>query len=130
MLPSHATQSPRAYAVGSRGCPGSSRPVGLQCISRDARPRSGMRRAHRLLVIVDGSTASRRAVRYVGMLLGGRRGFRIFLVYPLPSLPPKLLETRGAENPAEEKRLDAGLKAAQRQWIAEAGQAGERALTN
>jgi len=64
------------------------------------------------------------------MLLGGRRGFRIFLVYPLPSLPPKLLETGGAENPAEEKRLYAGLKAAQKQWIAEAGQAGERALTN
>ena len=55
----------------------------------------------RLLVIVDDSVASKRAVRYVGKFVGKRRGFRIRLVHVLPSLPPELLEY-GGSNPAGE----------------------------
>ena len=74
----------------------------------------------RLLVIVDESPASERAVKYVGKFAGGRKGFHICLVHVLPPFPPRLLEHGGAEDPAKEARLEADLKSAQRRWTSDA----------
>ena len=48
----------------------------------------------KLLVVVDKSLASMRAVKYVAQILGGRRGFRICLAHTLPSPPAEMMEYR------------------------------------
>ena len=49
----------------------------------------------RLLVILDGSPISKRAVKYVASWVGRRRGFRLCLAHVLPPLPAGLLEHGG-----------------------------------
>ena len=73
----------------------------------------------RLLLAVDDSTPSQRAVAYVGDLLGRRRGFRVSVVYVLPDFPPSLLEHGGAGDPVAEDRLTASLRAQRRRWVAQ-----------
>ena len=91
------------------------------------KPRTGITTAS-LLLVIDESPASRRAVAYVGRMVGRRRGVRLCLAHLLPRLPPRLLEFRGAENPGEETRLDARLKTRQRRWIATAKNTAQRTL--
>jgi nucleotide-binding universal stress UspA family protein len=74
-----------------------------------------------LFVIVDESEESRHTLRYVGALVGKRRGFRICLGYVLPSLPTELLEFGGAENPEKEEKLGKELKGEQKRWLSVAG---------
>jgi len=81
----------------------------------------------RLLVIVDDSVASKRAVSYVGKFVGKRRGFRICLVHVLPSLPPELLEY-GGSNPAAETLSEVDLKTDQVRWTAEAKKTSQKVL--
>jgi nucleotide-binding universal stress UspA family protein len=81
-----------------------------------------------LLVVIDESDASKRAVNYVASLVGRRRGFRLCLTHLLPRLPPGLLEFAGTEDPHEESRLDARLKARQRRWVTEARKRAQRVL--
>lgn len=85
--------------------------------SRDA---AGKTHNNRLLVVVDESSSSKRAVAYVAKVLASRRGFHLCLAHFLSPLPPRLLEFGGAEDPYKERRLDAQLKTEQRQWIAAA----------
>jgi nucleotide-binding universal stress UspA family protein len=73
-----------------------------------------------LLVVLDDSAASRRAVKYVSKFIGRRMGFRICLVHVLAPLPPELLEHGGSEDPAQEVRLGADLTAEQHGWISAA----------
>ena len=82
----------------------------------------------KLLLVIDESSASKRAVAYVARMVGGRKGFRLCLAHVLPPLPSGLLEFRGAENPDEEKRLDAELKIKQRRFLALAREAAEEVL--
>jgi nucleotide-binding universal stress UspA family protein len=82
----------------------------------------------KLMIVVDESPASKRAIEYVGKLVSRRRGFHVCLVHTLPSVPPELLEFGGAENPAEEKRLDKNLKISQQQWISKVGKKAQHAL--
>jgi len=70
----------------------------------------------RLLVVVDGSPAGQRAVAYVGAFFGRRKGFRICLAHLLPPLPAELLEFGGVENPTEETREQAQLRAEQKRY--------------
>jgi nucleotide-binding universal stress UspA family protein len=82
----------------------------------------------RLLIIIDESAASERAVEYVGKFVGKRRGFHICLVHVLSPLPPELLEHGGAEDPAKEARLEADLRSEQRRWISDAKKKLQKAL--
>ncbi len=82
----------------------------------------------RLLVVLDDSAASRRAVKYVGKLVGKRRGFRVCLVHVQPPLPPELLEHGGSEDPAKEARLEVDLKAEQHRWISAAKKTSQKGL--
>ena len=75
---------------------------------------------NRLLIVVDKSSASKRAVEYVGRVLARPRRFQVCLAHFLSPLPPKLLEFGGAEDPDKERQLDNQLKTEQQQWIAAA----------
>jgi nucleotide-binding universal stress UspA family protein len=83
---------------------------------------------HRLLVVVDESSSSKRAVQYLARVLASRRGFHVCLAYFLPPLPSELLEFGGAEDPDKERKLDARLKTEQQQWIAVARKEARPAL--
>lgn len=82
----------------------------------------------RILVAIDDSSASSRAVDYVARLVGRRRGFCLCLVHLLPPLPPALLEHGGSENPQKEAQLEAGLRAEQELWISGAKKAAQESL--
>jgi nucleotide-binding universal stress UspA family protein len=104
------------------------RPIGRQARKRrhvlaatthESQSSASARGASRLLLAVDDSTPSQRAVAYVGKLLGRRRGFRVSVVYVLPEFPPSLLEHGGAGDPVTEQRLTASLRAQRKKWIAQ-----------
>ncbi len=82
----------------------------------------------RLLLVVDQSRATKRAVSYVARLTGGRRGFRYYLAHALPPLPPDLLEFQGAEDPEFERQLDTRLRTKQERWLAAAKKKAGRGL--
>jgi nucleotide-binding universal stress UspA family protein len=82
----------------------------------------------RLLAVMDGSDASERALRYVTRVVGGRRNFRVCLIYALPPMPPALLEFGGAPRPREEEPPEAALRRRQRQWMAGAKRQARPAL--
>jgi len=74
----------------------------------------------KLLVVVDNSLASMRAVAYVAQVLGGRRGFRVCLAHTLPSPPAGMMEFEGAGNPEKEEWLEARLRASRHLWASAA----------
>jgi len=80
----------------------------------------------RLLVVLDGSAVSKRAVKYVASLISRRRGFRLCLVHVLPPLPPRLLEHGGSENPATERRLENELRLERERWVSSAKSAAQK----
>ena len=80
----------------------------------------------RLLLVLDDSPASRRAVAYAARMVGGQRQLRFYLAHPLAPLPTGLLEFRGASNPYEEERLDARLKERQNRWTSKAQDAAQQ----
>ena len=101
-------------------------------IHKPRQTNSGARRTKpsqtRLLLVVDASPSSKSAVEYVAKILGHRRGFHVCLAHFLRPLPPILMEFGGAENPDEERRLDAQLHRDQQQWIEIAKRRAEPAL--
>ncbi|NJD68165.1 MAG: universal stress protein [candidate division NC10 bacterium] len=87
-----------------------------------------MDQSKRILVAVDDSEASSRAVTYVATMIGRRSGFRVRLVHVLPSVPPALLECGGSENPEQEERREAAEHAAQTRWLDQAENAARPVL--
>jgi hypothetical protein len=82
----------------------------------------------RMMVVVSESAASERALAYVARVLGGRRGVQVCLARALPPVPPALLEFGGAENPREEIRREAELRAKRRAWRTAATNTVRRSL--
>lgn len=76
----------------------------------------------RLLIAVDDSDASRRAVKYVAKFVGRRKGFHICVVHVLRPLPPELLEHGGSE------LLERDLKVEQTRWISAAKKGARKDL--
>jgi nucleotide-binding universal stress UspA family protein len=70
----------------------------------------------RVLVAVDGSACSTRAVKYVDEVLRTRPDAEVTLFHVLDSLPPMLREHGGSEDPMIETRLGAKLRKEQRAW--------------
>ena len=85
------------------------------------------RTAH-LLLVVDESPESQRAVEYTAKVVGRRRGFRLHLLHFLPPMPPELLEFGGAEDPRKEKELEAELRRDQKRWIMSAQKGAQPSL--
>jgi nucleotide-binding universal stress UspA family protein len=81
-----------------------------------------------LLLVVDDSPCSKRAVQYVGKFLAHRRGFQIYLLRLIPPLPPALLEFGGAEDIQLEEKLEAELRRDQENWIASTRESAKPAL--
>jgi len=79
-----------------------------------------MDRTDKILIAVDDSEASIKAVSYVTHMLRGRKDIHVRLFRVLPAIPPELLEFGGAEDPQTEQRLSADLKQTQAGWIATA----------
>jgi nucleotide-binding universal stress UspA family protein len=76
--------------------------------------------AENLMLIVDESPGTRRAVDYVTKMLGCHRGIHVYLLQLLPPLPAELLEFGGAEDPRQEQQLQSNLHRDQQAWIAAA----------
>ena len=77
----------------------------------------------RILVAIDESENSSRAVRYVGSLLRGSPDTNITLFHVLKPMPRGLLEHGGSENPAAESQLREQLYKDQEAWIQQEAQA-------
>lgn len=73
--------------------------------------------AHTLLVAIDDSDASLKAVSYVGSMMGGRMDVTIYLWHMLSPLPPELLEFGGTENPVEELSKETEIHGRQEIWV-------------
>ena len=71
----------------------------------------------RILIAVDGSEHSSRALRYVGTLLRDARDVQVTLFHVLKPMPRELLEHGGSEDPAEEIRLAKALQQDQENWV-------------
>lgn len=74
----------------------------------------------RMLIAIDTSEASHRAVDYVAALIGGRRGFHLCLAHVLPPFPPRLLEHGGAETPEVEEEIESAMRDEQASWLEQA----------
>ena len=74
----------------------------------------------KLLVVVDESPATKRALEYVAQVASRRRDFRISLAHAVPSPPSELIEFRGAEK--------VRLRAYKRRWISVVEMTEQRAL--
>jgi nucleotide-binding universal stress UspA family protein len=71
----------------------------------------------RILIAVDGSGQSERAVEYVGTLLRETPDALVTLFHVLKPIPRELLEHGGSENPQAEDRLSRSLRSQQEEWI-------------
>jgi nucleotide-binding universal stress UspA family protein len=71
----------------------------------------------RILVAVDESENSHRAVQYVGALLCRTPDVAVTLFHVLKPMPRELLEHGGSENPAAEAQLGAQLRSDQESWL-------------
>ncbi|MGH7875447.1 MAG: universal stress protein [Candidatus Binatia bacterium] len=69
----------------------------------------GVMNSKNLLICVDDSSASTRAVQYVGELVDESKAFTVWLFHLLGPLPPELRETSGSENPKGEEMLEKEL---------------------
>jgi nucleotide-binding universal stress UspA family protein len=72
----------------------------------------------KLLVVVDATDASQRALQYVGRFVAGRKGLDCHLAFIASRLPPELLESGGSELPEREEQIEANLRSEQRRWTA------------
>jgi len=70
-----------------------------------------------VLVVVDATEASTRALQYIGMILTRHDRVDVHLAYIASRLPAELLESGGSELPEREEQLEADLRSAQRRWI-------------
>src|SRR3989442_11825920 len=93
---------------------------------RKAEPMSN---AKHILIAVDDSEASYRAVTYVGSIMRGCEGFRVCLLHALPPLPRELLEFGGSGDPQHEEREEMHLHTEQARWSEAAAQAAEPVFT-
>jgi nucleotide-binding universal stress UspA family protein len=75
-----------------------------------------MSNAKHILIAVDDSEASYRAVTYVGSIMRGGEGFRVCLLHALPPLPRELLEFGGSGDPQHEEREEMHLHTEQARW--------------
>jgi nucleotide-binding universal stress UspA family protein len=71
----------------------------------------------KILVAVDESANSHRAVQYVGSLLRRTPDVTLTLFHVLKPMPRELLEHGGSENPAAEAQLGEQLRTDQESWL-------------
>jgi nucleotide-binding universal stress UspA family protein len=70
-----------------------------------------------VLVAIDDSTASERAVEYVGRLLADRYESRLKLLHVLTPVPAGLLDFEGARSPQGDWKVDEEFEQAREKWL-------------
>src|SRR5437879_13668586 len=75
----------------------------------------------RILIAVDDSEHSARALRYVGSLLREGRDVQVTLFHVLKERPRELVEHGGTNDQAEERRLEPDLQQDQQSWVSAHG---------
>ena len=83
----------------------------------------------RILLAVDESENSHRAVKYVGSLLRRTPDTAVTLFHVLKPMPRELLEHGGSENPAGEAQLGQQLRHEQEAWIRKEGESESHVLS-
>jgi hypothetical protein len=84
-----------------------------------------MDRTEGILIAIDDSEASRRAVAYVARVMGGRKGVRIRLFHALAPLPPRLVDFPVGEDPRSAWKRDAEAKDARAAWVTQGKKAAQ-----
>lgn len=79
-----------------------------------------MRADHHMLLAIDDSEASRKAVSYVARVVGDAPRFRVRLFHVLPHIPTGLLEHGGHEDPETERSIESELDEETARWRARA----------
>jgi len=81
--------------------------------------------ADKILLAVDDSLASRKAANYVADLARRKKELSIHIFHASDPLPAELQEFRGAENPDDDKTLDAEFRRKRNSWEQKAKRAAE-----
>lgn len=82
----------------------------------------------RILLAIDESENSHRAVKYVGSLLRRTPDTAVTLFHVLKPMPRELLEHGGSENPTAEAQLGQQLRKEQEVWIRREGESESHVL--
>jgi len=80
-----------------------------------------------ILVAIDGSGPSIRAVDHVGEIVGNCKKARITLLHVV-AVPPAFREHPGASDPDEERRLEEEMKEGKQRWMKETKEELEETL--
>jgi len=78
--------------------------------------------ANNMLVAIDDSASSKRAIQQAARKIHDPSAWRIILLHVIRPVPPKILEHGGDEDPQKEQRLEAERDAAQAAWRQQAEQ--------
>ena len=84
---------------------------------------------NKILLAIEDSEASMKAVAYVAEIVRGHEAIHICLFHALPPIPPRFLEFGGTENPQKEQALRTELKSAQTKWLEKAKDAVQPSMT-
>src|SRR5689334_11221116 len=84
---------------------------------------------NKILLAIEDSEASMKAVAYVAEMVRGHEAIHICLFHALPPIPPRLLEFGGTEDPQKEQALRTELQSAQTEWIEKAKAAVQPSIT-
>lgn len=84
---------------------------------------------NKILLAIEDSEASMKAVAYVAEMMRGHEAIHICLFHALPPIPPRLLEFGGTEDPQKEQVLRTELKSVQTEWIEKAKDAVQPSMT-
>jgi nucleotide-binding universal stress UspA family protein len=79
-----------------------------------------MESTNKILIAIEDSEASMKAVAYLAEMVRGNEAIHICLFHALPPIPPRLLEYGGTKDPQKEQALRTELKSAQMEWIEKA----------
>src|SRR5216110_578119 len=76
-----------------------------------------MAKQKQILVAIDDFQDAKPLVDYGAQVVGGRDDWQIHLFHALEPLPPQLLESPGAEEPAREERIEEKQISQQERWV-------------
>jgi nucleotide-binding universal stress UspA family protein len=91
--------------------------TGDQPLFTPERTFSGQASYKNILIAVDDSEESDRALRYVGTLLRDVRDVNVTLFHVLNPMPRELMEHGGSEDPETEDQLGEQLRKDQEEWV-------------
>jgi len=106
-----ARQTPRRF----RETPAARRGTKRACIPGEATMHKSKK--HSILIAIDDSGATHRALEYVARLTHGQKDVRFLLLSLTPPVPPEYLEHGGSEQSLREQELNAEVSRARHEWV-------------